>query len=83
MSIRSLPSLNYATEDDEPPDLCTYDSDDEDDLTDHSRSTTPPLQPHVLATKTIVPSSYNISFPPVETLIPMFPSHEDDNTPSP
>ena len=42
------------------------DADDEDDITDTSRS-----------------PSYAISFPPVETLIPMFPPHDDDDTTSP
>ena len=83
MSISSLPSTNLVTEDNEHPDLCADDSDDDDDLTDHSRSTTPPSKPHVFAVKSIIPPSYAICFPPVETLIPMFPFHDDDNTSSP
>ena len=39
------PSTNLVTGDDEPPDLCPEDSDDDGDLTDHSRSTTPPPKP--------------------------------------
>ena len=85
MSVRNLSSTNFVTEDDvdEPPGLCADDSEDEDDLTDTSSATTPPPKPHVFALKSIIPPNCAISFPPVETLIPIFPSHNDDNTPSP
>ena len=81
ISIRNLPLTNFVTknDEDEPPGLCSNESDDKDDLTDTSSATTPPLKPHVFAVKSIIPPSYTISFPPVETLIPMFSSDDDDN----
>ena len=76
---------NFITEDaeDEPPGSGTDDSDDEDELTDTSSSTTPLLEPHVFAVQSIIPPSYAISFPAIETLIPMFSTHDDDDPLSP
>ena len=48
------------------PGLCAKDS-----FTDTSSATTPPIKPHVFAVKSVIPPSYAISFPPVETLIPI------------
>ena len=82
MSIRSLPSsTNFVTEEDEdePSGLCA-DSVDDDDLTDHSGSTTPLPKPITFAIKSIIPLSYAISFPPAETLFPMFPFHDEDDS---